>query len=324
MQSGKAKGKEKREEPGAKSATRENGIHLPILRILRFLIQLLSFVLLYAGLFQLTSFAFPIPVVPVLSSSGAPGATAISALDALEHGLSAVIPLLLGVAVAVFLLSAVLVGRGFCAFVCPFGFAQDLVSFIRRPFHMKETTFSVKTTKSITSFKYYIVAVLLLLVGIAGITTLIAGRAYALRMLGIFSDVPFSTLSPADTLFATLPELAILGGPWVMGWGAILWSRVIILVISLGAALFIPRAFCRYICPIAGLMAPLNRYTVIGLERNPVKCIGEKCRICERACPMDVPIFSGPDKRFTKHPECIMCLVCKDVCHNKAIRFAVA
>ena len=320
MLRGKAKEKEKREESGSKPSTR--GKHIPTLRILRFLFQILFFVLLNAGLFQLASLAFPIPVIPVLSSSGAPGVTAISAFDALQYGLSATIPLLLGVAIAVFLLSALFVGKGFCAFVCPFGFAQDLVGYLRRPLRVKEFKFSVQTTKTITRFKYYILGVVLLLSAVVGIVALNVNRTYATEMFGVFSDVPFSVLSPADTLFATLPELIILGQPWVYGWSFVLWLRVIILGVSLIAAFSIPRAFCRYICPISALMAPLNKYTVIGLERNPVKCTGERCRKCEKACPMDVPIFSGQEKRFSKHPECIMCLVCKDVCENDAIRFA--
>jgi ferredoxin-type protein NapH len=102
----------------------------------------------------------------------------------------------------------------------------------------------------------------------------------------------------------------------------LLWLRVVILVISLGGAFYIPRMFCRYLCPIGALMGPMNRYTIVGLERNLVKCRGDRCKKCERACPMDVPIFAGTDKRFSKHPECIMCLICKDVCEEKAIRFA--
>jgi polyferredoxin len=321
MLRGKARQKEKREESSTKVTANEKRTHLPTLRILRLLLQILFFVLLNAGLFQLASLAFPIPVIPVLSSSGAPGVTAASAFDALQYGLSAAIPLLLAVAVAVFVLSAVLIGKGFCAFVCPFGFAQDLVGFLRRPLHVKQVTLSVKRTKSMTSLKYYILGAVLLLAAVVGITTLIVNRTYATKMFGIFSDVPFSVLSPADTLFATLPELIILGKPWVVGWGFLLWLRVIILGGSLIAAVVIPRAFCRYICPIAALMAPLNRYAVIGLERNPVKCIGERCRMCEKACPMDVPIFSGEVKRFSRHSECIMCLVCKDVCGHKGIRF---
>jgi ferredoxin-type protein NapH len=319
MPSKKAKEQEKLEDSSSKAAPHEKRRHIPILRISRLLLQVLFFILLYAGLFQLASLAFPIQMIPVLSSSAAPGVTAVSALDALEHGLSSAILVLFSFALAVFLISGVLVGKGFCSFVCPFGFVQDIIDYVRRPLRKKEVMLSVKTTRSMTRFKYYILGLVLLLITVSGISTVVVSRAYAVRMLGIFSDIPFSVLSPADTLFALIPNL---DGHWFTDWGVTLWLRIIILAISLIGAVYIPRFFCRYVCPIAALMAPMNKYTIIGLERNPVKCIGEKCKICERACPMDVPILTSQEKRFSKHPECILCLVCKDACEHKAIRFA--
>jgi ferredoxin-type protein NapH len=235
--------------------------------------------------------------------------------------LSAAIPVLLVIAVAVFLLSAVTVGKGFCAFVCPFGFAQDLVGFVRRAAGFEGGTLSPKRVKTFTRFKYYILSIVLFLAAVTGVYAVLGYREVVTGAIGAFADVPFSVLSPADTLFAIIPQL-ILQWPSTSGWGILLWLRIAILVISLGGAFYIPRMFCRYVCPIGALMAPMNRYAIIGLERNVIKCHGEKCKKCERACPMDVPIFTGAENRFTKHPECIMCLVCKDVCEEKAIKFA--
>jgi ferredoxin-type protein NapH len=315
--------KGKREQGPSTDSALNKRVHVPTLRIIRFSFQVIFFVLLSAGLFQLASVAFPLSVIPVLSSSAQPGVTAISAFDALQYGMSAAIPLLLAIALAVFLLSAVIIGKGFCAFVCPFGFAQDVVGYIRSAIRFKEATLSPKTVRSASRFKYYILIIVLFVAGAVGISTVLGSRAYVASAIGLFSDVPFAVLSPADTLFATIPQLIIQGKLLIVGWSILLWLRVVILFISLGGALWIPRMFCRYLCPISALMAPMNRYTIVGLERNVIKCTGDKCKKCERACPMDVPIFSGTEKRFSKHPECIMCLVCKDVCEEKAIRFAI-
>jgi len=317
------KRKEKKEEEVAPSPTKTTERRIPLLRILRFSLQVIFFILLNAGLFQLTSLAFPIPVIPVLSSSAAPGVTAISAFDALQHGLSAALPALFSIGVGVFIISALLVGKAFCAYVCPFGFAQDLVAYLRRPLNAKEVRLSPKNERSASGIKYYILAIVLIVAGAMGIATLLRSRSYAVQALGIFSDVPFAVASPADTLFATIPEMIILGRTLITSWSIMLWIRIIILLISLFAAFYIPRAFCRYVCPVAALMSPLNRYSLIGLERNVVKCLGEKCKLCEKACPMDVPIFTGPEKRFNKHPQCIMCLTCKDVCKEESIKFAL-
>lgn len=312
----------KKEQIATETSTGKGRNHIPTLRITRFVLQVLFFLLLNAGLFGLTSLAFPLSVIPVLSSSAAPGVTAISAFDALQYGLSAAIPVLLAIAVAVFLLSAVTVGKGFCAFVCPFGFAQDLVGYVRSAARFKGGTLSPKSVKSATRFKYYILLIVLFLAAVVGASAVLGTRSTASSAIGAFADVPFAVLSPADTLFAIIPQLVLQHVHLIVGWGILLWLRVVILVISLGGAFYIPRMFCRYLCPIGALMAPMNRYAIIGLERNVVKCQGEKCKKCEKVCPMDVPIFTGPENRFSKHPECIMCLVCKDVCEEKAIKFA--
>jgi polyferredoxin len=316
------KSKEKKKQVSTETSTKGKRRHVPTLRIGRLFFQVLFFLLLNAGLFGLASLAFPLPVIPVLSSSAAPGVTAISAFDALQYGLSAAIPILLVIAVAVFLLSAVTVGKGFCAFVCPFGFAQDLVGYVRRATGYKGATPSPKTVRTYTRIKYYILFIILLLTIIVGVSALLGSRGTVVSAIGTFADVPFAVLSPADTLFAIVPQLILHKQPLIVGWSILLWLRVIILFISLGGAFYIPRMFCRYLCPVGALMAPMNRYTIIGLERNVVKCRGESCKKCEKVCPMDVPIFTGAENRFSKHPECIMCLTCKDVCEEGAIRFA--
>ena len=314
--------KEKKEQASTEASAKGRRMHIPTLRLGRFIFQVLFFLLLNAGLFGLASLVFPIPVIPVLSSSAAPGVTAISAFDALQYGLSAAIPILLAVAIAVFLLSAVTVGKGFCAFVCPFGFAQDLVGYVRRATGYKGATPSPKTVKTYTRVKYYILFVVLLVSCIVGVSALLGSRSTVVSAIGSLADVPFAVLSPADTLFAIVPQMILQKQPLIVGWSILLWIRVVILFISLGGAFYIPRMFCRYLCPVGALMAPMNRYAIIGLERNVVKCSGERCKKCEKVCPMDVPIFTGAENRFSKHPECIMCLTCKDVCEEGAIRFA--
>jgi ferredoxin-type protein NapH len=317
------KRKEETEEESAPPASKTRKRRIPILRMLRFSLQVIFFILLNAGLFQLTSLAFPMPVIPVLSSSAAPGVTAISAFDALQYGLSTALPVLIVIGLGVLIISALIVGKGFCAYVCPFGFAQDLVAYLRRPLKAREVKLSPKNERSASRIKYYILSMVLIVASAVGIAAALGNRNYAVLALGIFSDVPFAVASPADTLFATIPEMIILGKTVIATWSILLWIRIVVLLISLFGAFYIPRAFCRYICPVAAIMGPLNRYSLIRLDRNVIKCLGEKCKLCEKACPMDVPIFTGAEKRFSKHPQCIMCLTCKDICREKAIKFAI-
>jgi len=151
------------------------------------------------------------------------------------------------------------------------------------------------------------------------------------RALGIFAFAPFTALSPAETLFATLPNMVrdfantVLEKPV---WDAIsgvsimpplFWVQLFIMIGVLVFAAYVPRGWCRYFCPHGAIMAILNRFSFIGLRREPVKCIKSGCRQCVEVCPTRVPILDLPWEKFS-HPECIYCLKCVDVCENKAIK----
>jgi len=84
-------------------------------------------------------------------------------------------------------------------------------------------------------------------------------------------------------------------------------------------AAYVPRGWCKYFCPHGAILAFLNRFSFLGLTRDPVKCTKAGCSDCVQACPMNVPILELPWEKFT-HPECIYCLKCVDACTTKAIK----
>ena len=99
----------------------------------------------------------------------------------------------------------------------------------------------------------------------------------------------------------------------------LLWARFVILGAVLGFAAYVPRSWCKYFCPHGAILAFLNRFSFLGLTRDPLKCTKAGCNDCVQACPMNVPILDLPWEKFT-HPECIYCLKCADACTTKAIK----
>ncbi|MFB0567970.1 MAG: 4Fe-4S binding protein, partial [Candidatus Bathyarchaeia archaeon] len=163
------------------------------------------------------------------------------------------------------------------------------------------------------------------------------GESYK-KALGVFAQAPFNTVSPADTLFAVMPRIALeirYGVPQLMekpgdeiyaSIGNTITSlqplflvRLFIMGFIIGLAVYVPRGWCRYLCPQGAFSALFTRFSFLGLRRDPVRCTKAGCRDCVQACPTLVPILDLPWEKFT-HPECIYCLKCVDACSTKAIK----
>lgn len=78
-------------------------------------------------------------------------------------------------------------------------------------------------------------------------------------------------------------------------------SSIIYSVIWLGAALFIARPYCRFLCPYGFLLRIVSIFSRKRLTTSPEKCIS--CRLCENSCPvsaLDIPGGEQPAKEGAK------------------------
>lgn len=262
----------------------------------------------------------PWPVLlPIVQSPGVPQKTVSDAFSALQVMLyQRIFPWL---PIASFLLTAVILGRALCGWVCPFGFIQDLLVYVKK----RHTRVSLRTHGGMLKVKYGILAaVLFISVTLSISLALGVGKSYE-SAIGVFAPAPFNALSPADTLFAILPRmvLMIVYAPEALIVGIIsdplFWVRLTIMIAIIVLAVYVPRSWCRYFCPIGALLAVLNRFSFLGLKRDPLRCTRAGCRTCVDACPMMVRILELPWEKFTDS-ECIYCLKCVDACPTRAIK----
>ncbi len=292
----------------------------------RRIVQLLSFVFFSAAIFNLTAQPLLFPVLWTWSLRSNIVGDAFTALQLMFSGWNAsvVFPWL---AIASFLIAGILIGKSLCGWVCPFGFIQDLVGMIKP----KRTDVSPRTHQTIVYIKYVILA-LALFISVAFAASKLAGVSENYqRALGIFADAPFTALSPSETLFAALPKMvqdfrfAIFsqqGSDILSGFLALtplFWMQLVIMATVLVFVTYVPRGWCRYLCPHGAIMAILNRFSFIGLRREPFKCEKGGCGACVQVCPTRVPILDLPWEKFSD-PECIYCMKCVDACENKAIK----
>jgi ferredoxin-type protein NapH len=288
----------------------------------RRIVQFLSFIFFSAIVFNLGSLPL---LLPVLWTWGIEPNTVGDAFTALQFMLfNVVFPWLV---IASFLIVGILVGKSFCGWVCPFGFVQDLIGFVKR----KKTEISPRTHESMIYIKYAVLGITLFVSVTFSVLKLIRSSYGYEIALGIFVKAPFTALSPAETLFVTLPKMvlnirdAVLEIPFldvlfgIANLPPLFWVQFFIMVGVLVFSAYVPRGWCKYFCPHGAIMAMMNRFSFLGLRRNLAKCAKGECRLCVEACPMNVRILDLPWEKFSD-PECIYCMKCVDVCPDKAIK----
>ena len=306
-----------------------NGIKKALLKYNtpRRITQLLFFLLFSAVIFNLGALPLLFPVLwtwGLKANSVGDSLTAIQLMSSGWNLSNVVFPWL---ALSSFLVVGILIGRSLCGWICPFGFIQDLSGYIRR----KQTDVSARTHDTMLYAKYFILGITLFISVTYSASVLAGLNASYENAIGVFTEGPFTVLSPSETLFATLPR--IVQGIRFTGWenlasdflfgisnlSPLFWVQFAIMVIVLVFAVYVPRSWCRYLCPHGAFMAIMNRFSFIGLRREPFKCEKGTCRSCVQVCPTRVPILDLPWEKFS-HPECIYCMKCADACQHGAIK----
>jgi len=78
------------------------------------------------------------------------------------------------------------------------------------------------------------------------------------------------------------------------------------------------RFFCKNLCPIALIMKPQTKISLIKIKPTGNECI--ECGACNKICPMKVDVMSYiKEQKKIADSECILCTDCKSVCPTKAI-----
>jgi NAD-dependent dihydropyrimidine dehydrogenase PreA subunit len=174
------------------------------------------------------------------------------------------------------LVSVLLIGRGvFCGWLCPFGALQELLGQVSRALGVPQWNPSATLEKRLWMGKYIAAIVVLVLV-----TTHIDASGATLEV------EPFKTA---------------ITSRFTRAWPYVFYAGTLLAI-----GLFSERAYCRFLCPLGGLLAMLDRLHLLNLLKRRPEC-GSPCHLCERACP--VRAISPTGKINTA--ECFQCLDCQ-------------
>jgi len=181
------------------------------------------------------------------------------------------------------LASGLLVGRVFCGAFCPIGIAQELATKVPLP--------KISLTPRLDRVLRYVKYVLAVLV--AGLVIEAAGVWTGLPLMGkTWSFLTMHTDEMRITRLVSIPVLLII-------------------------AVFVVRAWCKYLCPVGAWLSPFNRFSLVGIKHDPEKCTN--CGVCDRKCSR--PSGGDESKDVWDSGECVRCLQCYTECQGKAFEF---
>ena len=228
---------------------------------------------------------------------------------------------------------ALLLGRAFCGWICPFGAMHHGIS-EAPPGRPAAARIAANRPRAYQKMKYVVLAVSLV-AAICGsaIGGLLDPISLATRGVSL-TVVPFVNYAlggaleagagsgvgalqgASDALYEATSGVAVYQRGFLVGGGVLV---AIVFVAALVANRWIPRFFCRGVCPLGAMLGTAGRFGVLALVKDAEACDG--CGLCQIHCSQ----AAGPKPgEAWLRAECDLCLNCVAACPKGAIRFGLA
>ena len=185
------------------------------------------------------------------------------------------------------LVTAVLLKRGFCSWVCPFGLLTEHLNRLHRVLFRKNVRVPPWLDYPLRSLKYLLLVFFL--------------WAIVLKMnaadLDYFIYSPYNMVADIKMLhfFTNITPFAF-------------WVLMALVMLSI----LVRNFWCRYLCPYGALLGILSFLSILKVHRNVETCTN--CQKCTRACPVDIRVHKTTS---VISDECHACLKCVAVCPEK-------
>jgi polyferredoxin len=203
----------------------------------------------------------------------------------------------------------VLLGRVFCGWICPFGAMHQLIGYLGRRFRKLSAQLEMNRFRPAQAVKYYVLIFFLAACVLLPREWISTGSL----QIGLLDPLPLAHRS-LNLILLPLADRAGLGPAPLPRFyeGAGLIGAVFLSALFLN--LWVPRFYCRFLCPLGALLGVLSRFALWRIGRTPEGCTG--CRLCERSCEG----ACAPTEKI-RISECVMCLNCLAECRHEALAY---
>ncbi len=224
------------------------------------------------------------------------------------------------------------VGRVFCGWMCPFGTIHHFFGWLLPSRHGRGSSrVEANKTRGAQAVKYYLLYAFLVaaLFGSAigglfdpicvavraiGLGVMPAAQYVASRGLGYAQTLPIRPVQQgADALQDSLAQVVWQSKQFYFHQT---WFIVALFAAVIFMNRFIPRFWCRVLCPLGAFLGVFSRFSLFGMEKDHAKCTD--CNLCLVSCQgADSP--QGGVK--WRQDECHMCMNCEAACPEDVIKF---
>jgi MauM/NapG family ferredoxin protein len=244
----------------------------------------------------------------------------LTAITSMLAGRTWIAPMALAI---ITLVLTIFFGRAWCGWLCPMGTILDLTP-------SRKSGKNPGISPRWSQVKYFLL--------------------FAVIFGAVLGSLTLIVFDPITLLFRTISGAVLPGLNWAIG-GAESWlygfeglrpavdwvdkalsgwllnsqpfylpnvALLAVLAAVLGLNAVRSRFWCRYLCPLGGLLGLISKISFIRHKVNAGKCIS--CRKCSTLCPTGA---ISPENHFTADvAECTYCLKCMENCPTMAISFA--
>lgn len=216
-----------------------------------------------------------------------------------------------------------LFGRVFCNWICPYGTLHQFVGWLFNIGKPKDRIANNRY-RSIFFLKYVILTIFILMASMGALQIglldpiCLMYRTFA-TVIAPASDMMVAQASNAaeraalDTIW--LDSLKFKPGVESRVFVGSFWIGLMLFVL-VALNLYIPRFFCRVLCPLGALLGVFSRFALFRINRDVHKCTD--CNLCMTRCE-----GASDPQAILRQSECFSCMNCIDDCPEDALSFSM-